>query len=36
VSVDPSNGRVAACMDRRMRGLAFPASDNPDTVTFSY
>lgn len=36
VSIDPSNGRVAACIDRRMRGLAFPASDNPDTVTYSY
>jgi hypothetical protein len=36
VNVDPSNNRVAACIDRRMRGLAFPTSDNPDTVTYSY
>ena len=36
VNVTPSNNRVAACIDRRMRGLAFPASENPDTVTYSY
>jgi hypothetical protein len=36
VHVDPTNNRVAACIDRRMRGLAFPMSDNPDTVTYSY
>jgi hypothetical protein len=36
VNVDPKNNRVAACMDRRMRGLAFPASSQPDTVTYSY
>ena len=36
VSVDPKNNRVAACMDRRMRGLSFPLSSQPDTVTFSY
>jgi hypothetical protein len=36
VNVDPSNNRVAACIDRRMRGLAFPASENPDTVTYAY
>ena len=36
VDVSPSNNRVAACIDRRMRGLAFPASDNADTVTYNY
>ncbi|HEY6461251.1 MAG TPA: hypothetical protein VIY73_13895 [Polyangiaceae bacterium] len=36
VDVQPGNNRVAACIDRRMRGLAFPLSDNPDTVTYSY
>ena len=36
VNVDPTNNRVAACIDRRMRGLAFPVSDNPDTVTYNY
>jgi hypothetical protein len=36
VSVDPKNNRVAACMDRRMRGLAFPVSGQPDTVTYNY
>jgi hypothetical protein len=36
VDVSPANNRVAACMDRRMRGLAFPVSDNPDTVTYNY
>jgi hypothetical protein len=36
VNVDPKNNRVAACIDRRMRGLAFPASGQPDTVTYSY
>jgi hypothetical protein len=36
VDVTPANNRVAACIDRRMRGLSFPASDNPDTVTFDY
>ncbi len=36
VSVDPKNNRVAACMDRRMRTLAFPVSSQPDTVTYNY
>jgi len=36
VTVDPKNNRVAACMDRRMRGLAFPVSGQPDVVTFNY
>jgi hypothetical protein len=36
VNVDPTNNRVAACIDRRMRSLSFPASDNPDTVTYNY
>jgi hypothetical protein len=36
VAVDPKNNRVAACMDRRMRGLAFPVSGQPDTVTYNY
>lgn len=36
VGVDPKNNKVAACIDKRMRGLAFPASDKPDTVTFRY
>lgn len=36
VKVDPKNNRVAACIDRRMRGLAFPVSGQPDTVTYSY
>jgi hypothetical protein len=36
VNVDPKNNRVAACMDRRMRGLAFPVSGQPDTVTYNY
>lgn len=36
VNVDPKNNRVAACMDRRMRGLAFPVSGQPDTVTYDY
>jgi hypothetical protein len=36
VNVDPSNNRVAACIDRRMRHLAFPADDRPNTVTYNY
>ncbi|HEY8088728.1 MAG TPA: hypothetical protein VIF09_12805 [Polyangiaceae bacterium] len=36
VNVTPSSNRVAACMDRRMRHLAFPVSDKPDTVTYNY
>ncbi len=36
VNVTPMNNRVATCMDRRMRGLAFPVSDKPDTVTYKY
>jgi hypothetical protein len=36
VDVAPTNNRVAACIDRRMRRLAFPLSDRPDTVTYSY
>ena len=36
VDVNPKNNRVAACIDRRMRRLAFPVSDKPDTVTYSY
>jgi hypothetical protein len=36
VGVDPKNNRVAACMDRRMRGLSFPVSGQPDTVTYNY
>jgi hypothetical protein len=36
VDVSPANNRVAACMDRRMRKLAFPMSDKADTVTYSY
>jgi len=36
VNVDPKNNRVAACMDRRMRVLAFPVSGQPDTVTYNY
>jgi hypothetical protein len=36
VDVAPVNPRVAVCIDRRMRRLAFPVSDKPDTVTYSY
>ncbi len=36
VNVDPRNNRVAACIDRRMRALAFPLSGQPDTVTYNY
>jgi hypothetical protein len=36
VDVAPTNNRVAACIDRRMRRLAFPMSDRPDRVTYSY
>jgi hypothetical protein len=36
VNVDPKNNRIAACMDRRVRGLAYPVSGQPDTVTYSY
>jgi hypothetical protein len=36
VDVTPASNRVAACIDRRMRRLAFPVSDRPDTVTYSY
>jgi hypothetical protein len=36
VNVKPANNRVAACIDRRMRKLAFPVSDKPDTVTYKY
>jgi hypothetical protein len=36
VNVDPNNNRVAACIDRRMRRLAFPAEERPNTVTYSY
>jgi hypothetical protein len=36
VDVAPTNNRVAACIDRRMRRLAFPQSDRPDRVTYSY
>jgi hypothetical protein len=36
VNVDPINNRVAACIDRRMRHLAFPPDDRPNTVTYNY
>ena len=36
VDVSPANNRVAACIDRRMRKLAFPAGENADTVSYSY
>jgi len=36
VNVDPGNNRVAACIDRRMRHLAFPVDERPNTVTYSY
>jgi hypothetical protein len=36
VNVDPNNNRVAACIDRRMRKLAFPTDDRPNTVTYNY
>ncbi len=36
VNVDPKNNKVAACMDRRIRRLAWPADDRPNTVTYSY
>ena len=36
VSVDPKNNKVAACMDRRVRSLAFPSSDRPDTLKFDF
>jgi hypothetical protein len=36
VNVTPPSNRVAVCIDRRMRRLAFPVSDKPDTVTYSY
>lgn len=36
VNVDPKNNKIAACMDRRMRRLAFPADDRPNTVTYNY
>jgi hypothetical protein len=36
VEVTPANNRVATCIDRRVRRLAFPVGDNPDTVNYSY
>jgi hypothetical protein len=36
VNVDPKNNKIAACIDRRMRRLAFPVDDRPNTVTYSY
>jgi hypothetical protein len=36
VNVDPRNNKMAACIDRRMRRLAFPVDDRPNTVTYSY
>jgi hypothetical protein len=36
VGMEPKNNKVAACIDRRMRGLAFPSSDKPDVVTYHY
>lgn len=36
VDVTPENNRVAACIDRRVRGLAFPVGENADTVSYSY
>jgi hypothetical protein len=36
VGIDPSNNKVAACIDRRMRHLAFPPDDRPNTVTYNY
>ena len=36
VSVDPKSNKVAACMDRKARGLSYPADDRPNTLTFDY
>jgi hypothetical protein len=36
VDVDPKNNKVAACMDRKVRGLSYPSSDQPDTLKFDY
>jgi len=36
VNVDPRNNKLAACIDRRMRRLAFPVDDRPNTVTYNY
>ena len=36
VGMEPKNNKVAACIDRRMRSLAFPSSDKADTVTYRY
>ena len=36
VNVDPKNNKLAACIDRRMRRLAWPADDRPNTVTYNY
>jgi hypothetical protein len=36
VNVDPKNNKIAACIDRRMRRLAWPADDRPNTVTYNY
>jgi hypothetical protein len=36
VHVEPTNNRVAACIDRRVRRLAFPVDERPNTVTYSY
>jgi hypothetical protein len=36
VNVDPKNNKIAACIDRRMRRLAWPADDRPNTVTYKY
>jgi hypothetical protein len=36
VGVDPKNNKVAACIDRKVRSLSYPSSDQPDTLTFEY
>lgn len=36
VNVDPKNNKIAACIDRRMRRLAFPVDNRPNTVTYNY
>lgn len=36
VEIDPKNNKVAACIDRKVRSLSYPASDQPDTLKFDY
>src|SRR5262249_39856219 len=36
VGVNPKSNKIAACMDKRMRSLAFPFSERPNKVTYTY